>query len=120
MSRRVKIGLGIATAWPVIYGMLFVAAWLYLILSIIAQPGGRVEAPILVNTLFILAAITVAVDCVLVLFYLCHLANNDRIEKEMMTVWTIILLFGSIVAMLVYWYVYIWREEQPPVQSPGS
>ena len=47
---------------------------------------------------------------ILVSGYVAHLFSNDLVPNEKRWLWAIVLFCGSIVAMPVYWYLYVWRD----------
>lgn len=47
---------------------------------------------------------------VLLIIFLINVLGNDRVEKEKKIIWALLIIFGSIVAMPVYWYLFIWSE----------
>jgi len=55
-------------------------------------------------------------------FYIINVFLNDRVGKDMKVNWAVILFMGSIIAMPIYWYLYIWRDVPsalaPPQMNP--
>jgi len=50
----------------------------------------------------------------LLVFYLIHLFRIKRLDTERQILWAIVLLFGNVLAMPVYWYRYIWHQSHQP------
>lgn len=50
----------------------------------------------------------------LLVIYIIHLFKTDRIRKDTKALWAVVLFLGWFFAMLVYWYLNIWRE---PVEA---
>lgn len=61
----------------------------------------------------------------LTIFYMANVFRNDRVNKDMKVLWAVVLFMGSIIAMPIYWYLYIWRDvpspliSEPPLVSSG-
>lgn len=41
--------------------------------------------------------------------FITDVFNNNKIEKDIKVVWVIILFVGNLVAIPIYWYLYIWK-----------
>ena len=54
----------------------------------------------------------------LTVFYIVNVFKNNRIENDKKVLWAIVLFMGNMIAMPIYWYIYIWKE--PPVLSNRS
>jgi hypothetical protein len=48
----------------------------------------------------------------LLVFYIIHVVKNKRIKDDMRIIWILIIFFGSMFAMPVYWYLYILKEDK--------
>jgi multisubunit Na+/H+ antiporter MnhB subunit len=48
--------------------------------------------------------------------YIINVFGNDRVEKDKKALWAVVLFLGSILAMVVYWYLYIWRQTPAPAR----
>jgi hypothetical protein len=44
--------------------------------------------------------------------------RNDRVDKDKKVLWAVVLFMGNMIAMPIYWYLYIWREV-PTAGSPA-
>jgi hypothetical protein len=53
----------------------------------------------------------------LLVFYIVHLFKNPAIAGDRRALWAVVLFLGSIIAMPVYWFLYIWRRPEA-VASP--
>lgn len=62
----------------------------------------------------------------LLVTYILDTFRNDRVAKDMKALWAVVLFMGSIFAMPIYWYLYVWRDSppavagQPPTAAPNS
>jgi hypothetical protein len=54
----------------------------------------------------------------LMAFYIVNVFRNDRVDKDKKALWAVVLFMGNMIAMPIYWYLYIWREA-PAVDSPA-
>jgi hypothetical protein len=110
MSRGKAITLGIFTAWPFVYVVLF--PWLMFgIRSSGSGPGFGIIFPLHLLTMleiFVLLAI-----CIVYLF------RTERVAQDKKALWAVVLFLGHMIAMPVFWYLYIWKEpeQRTPEQS---
>ena len=42
--------------------------------------------------------------------FIADVFKNNKVKKDLKAVWVIILLMGNLIAMPIYWYLYIWRD----------
>lgn len=111
MKKTGKIVLGLATFWPIVYVFAFSTFFIVNLLLIITKriPGN----PIFFSSyvwLFVLHLITMLWMITLLVIYIVNLFNNDRVEQDKKALWAVVLFFGNMIAMPIYWYLYIWRE----------
>jgi hypothetical protein len=57
------------------------------------------------NCLFV----TTGMFIVLLPIYIVHVETNKNLTLLKQMTWVALLLFGSILAMPIYWYLHIWR-----------
>lgn len=48
----------------------------------------------------------------LTVIYIVNVYRNEHVQRDMRTLWVVMLIVGSFFAMPIYWYLYIWREGQ--------
>ncbi|MCA9397945.1 hypothetical protein KC573_03875 [candidate division WWE3 bacterium] len=59
----------------------------------------------------------------LYVFYIKDIFSNSRVAQKDRSLWILIIIFGNMIGMIVYWYVNIWKREKelskkaPTVQS---
>jgi hypothetical protein len=53
----------------------------------------------------------------LLISYLMNVFCNGRVTQSQRALWAVVLFLGSVIAMLVYWYLYIWREPKDTVET---
>jgi hypothetical protein len=118
MSRSKKLFLGLLAAWTPIYMVIFLVWWALMFWSF--DQGGP-QPP---NEQFFASFAVIAVlhaGTMLSAFgqmfcYLYHaLTKNDAIDPNMKVVWVIALFFVSMIAIPLYWLLYIWREPEASV-----
>ena len=111
MSKPVKILLAIATAWPLVYiGVFFVAMFGMMIAEVYAPTVPSDEIPLGFVALFAGYFLTIIWTMGLIAVYIIHLFKTDRVPKDQKALWAVVIFLGHMLAMPVYWYLYIWRE----------
>lgn len=120
MKKSSKILLALATIWPFLYMILFMGVAVSLIFLRGNEPGfiWAIIIPLHILTMLWIMGLTV--------FYMVNVFRNDRVNKDMKVLWAVVLFMGSIIAMPIYWYLYIWRVapspsigNEPPLVSSG-
>lgn len=119
MSKTVKLLLGLATVWPVAYMFLF---FVFIFSTILSGGGNPVNPPMEFVLVFVLHLFTMLVIAALTIFYIVNVFRNERVEKDKKVLWAVVLFLGSLIAMPVYWYLYIWKPapEAPMFSNPGQ
>ena len=116
MSKPVKVILGLATVWPLVYMLIFVGFWFYLVLGGMSQPEGGRVIPSGMIAIFVLHGITMLGNFALMAIYIYNVFNNDRVDKDKKALWAVVLFLGNAISMPIYWYLYIWPENDPQPQ----
>ena len=114
MKKPTKILVDIATLWPFIYMVLFMLFMLSAFFFI-SSPGGNDTAPWPFLIIFPLHILTMLAIMALTVFYMVNVFRNDRVDKDKKVLWAVVLFMGNMIAMPIYWYLYIWKE--PDVTS---
>ncbi len=106
MKRVAKLVLGVATLWPLIYFLGFTVLLFSIFTAIIEGRDGpemfAVIAPIHIFTILWVFMLTVV--------YIVDLFRNDRVSGDKKALWAVVIFLGGLVAMPIYWYLYVWRE----------
>ena len=55
----------------------------------------------------------------LVGFYICHMLRNKHVDKKESVLWCLMFFLTHLLAMSVYWCLYIWNHE-PAVDRPSE
>jgi hypothetical protein len=116
MSKGAKILIAAATAWPILYMFIFIV----LIVSAVFLSESQGEASWLWALIMPLHLLTMLLIFGLTAFYIVNVFRNKRIKSDMKALWAIVIFMGSIFAMPVYWYLFIWKETpaDPPASPP--
>jgi hypothetical protein len=109
----------VITIQPLLYFAGFLAY-----LPVVALRNGSSLPPM--GVMATLHVSTMVISISLMAFYVVHAVRSGHVGDEQKTPWVILLLFGSIVVMPIYWYFRIWKsghqndfekgecDEQPP------
>lgn len=112
MKKPAKILLLIATIWPFIYGIIFFVIMLSTFSSM--PMNGRTDLGAIDNLFRVilpLHLLTMLDVLSLTIFYMVNVFRNDRVAKDKKALWAAVIFLGNVIAMPVYWYYYIWQEE---------
>jgi hypothetical protein len=108
MKKPGKVLLGLVTLWPFFYLILFFAV---IFSTVVFMPGsGEPGPPPLIALILPLHLFTMLAVMALMVFYIVNVFRNDRVDKDKKALWAVVLFMGNMIAMPIYWYLYIWRE----------
>jgi hypothetical protein len=111
MSRGKAITLAVFTAWPVVYVILFMCMMFGMVMP--AFRGGRSSGPGLAfGIIFPLHLLTMLEIFVLLAIYIVYLFRTNRVAQDKKALWAVVLFLGNMIAMPVFWYLYIWKEPE--------
>ena len=111
LGKPAKIIVGLLTLWPLLYIFVFFAFMFTMVFTIPHQTTGQgVPAPFVV--IFALHLFTIFFMFGLVAFYIYYLFKTDRVPQDKKALWAVVLFLGNMIAMPVFWYLYIWREPE--------
>jgi hypothetical protein len=94
--------------------------FVFIFSSILFMPsqGGEESSPPFFFAIFIaLHLFTMLWIMALTVFYMVNVFRNDRVDKDKKVLWAVVIFMGNMIAMPIYWYLYIWREP-PAADSP--
>jgi hypothetical protein len=123
MKKPIKIILGVATLWPILYMIIsFVFAFSQVFLFSQEEVPSSSGLPIDFRVFFGLHMLTIFWIFILLIIYIVNLFRNDRVAKDMKALWAVVLFMGNMIAMPIYWYLYIWREPKETIEgtSPNT
>ena len=132
MKKPTKVLLGIATIWPFLYIFVFITAIvLFVVLAPPASgpsnPGDPVSMWVPFGFLGLIAVhmFTILEMLALKIFYIVRVFKTEQLDQNKRIMWTLLLVFVTILAEPVFWYLYIWRDSlaasqnQPQLPAPG-
>jgi hypothetical protein len=133
MRKSSKILLGVATLWPLLYLAIFLVGWVAMMVFVFSQipvsdnkvgaPAGEPPEAFVRGVLafFVLHFLTILWMMGLLAIYIVNVFKNDRVTDDKKALWAVVIFLGNIIAMPIYWYLYIWREPGPSLEtSQGS
>lgn len=53
---------------------------------------------------------TMLLMVILLIIFIRDVFKNDMVVETRKTLWTVLLLFGNIIAMPIYYYIFIWKK----------
>jgi len=113
LRKPVKILVGVGTAWIILYPILFIAGWFLMVTGFMF--GESTELPYFLPTLFPLIfplhCLTILIQFALMGFYLYHVIKNTTASEVLRVILGIGTFFMPYIAMPIYYYLYIWRED---------
>ena len=99
MKRSSAMLLGVLTFWPLLYMFLFIAG--IALASASALPFGA---------LFAVHGATMVLCIGLLIYYVVHVLRSPQKQSDRL-LWAILLFVGGMIAMPIYWYMFIWNAE---------
>ena len=117
MSRGKAIALAVFTAWPLLYMVLFFCMIFAMIMLDFQGSGHKSGPPTIFWIIFPLHFLTIVEIFVLLVIYIRDVFRNDRVPKDKKSLWAVVLFCGNMIAMPVYWYLYIWRVQPPTLDD---
>lgn len=103
MNKARIILLGAITALPLGYLIfMFSVSFLYSL----SYGGIRFQSELMP----VISSIVWFADVVLIIYYIVNVFRSQYLERDYRTLWTILIFFGSPIAMPVYWYKYILQK----------
>jgi hypothetical protein len=67
------------------------------------------------ESLFRFQLVSMLIMLAVLVFYIVHLFNTNRVPADKKALWAVVLVLGNLFAMPVYWYWYVW-----PRSSDGA
>src|ERR1039458_7771352 len=112
LGKPTKILIAAATAWPLVYLFLFMGFILSMVICGFPGPHtrGEVPGPFIFIVVFVLHLFTILWMFALLAFYITYLFKTDRVAQDKKALWAVVLFFGNMIAMPVFWYLHIWHE----------
>jgi hypothetical protein len=105
-----RILIGVLTAWPLVYFILFFVFMFGTV--IISGFFGREPLGGLIVLVFVLHMFTILLSFALIAFYIVFLFKTDRVDADKKALWAVVLFLGNMIAMPVFYYLYIWKKPE--------
>ena len=105
ISRTLALVIGAASAWPVIYMVVFMAYMLFTFAQI-PSSSSALSADAF-RYIFALHMITMLMMLGLLGFYISHVFKNAALRDDRRTLWALVLFMGGPVSMPIYWWLYV-------------
>ena len=116
LNKPIKLIVGALTAWPLVYMFVFLG---FIVVSIarMGRTGDPARGmPTTALVFFVVHFATILLMFGLLTFYAVYLYNSERVPKDKKALWAAVLFLGNVVAMPVFFYVYVWPDEWPNQQ----
>jgi hypothetical protein len=119
LSRPVKIIIGIATLWYVLYPIVFIGGMFLSmgLMPFLARSNYSSDGPFMMfpffSVIFPLHFCTIFLGLGLMAFYLVHVIKNTGGDETVRIILGIGSFFMSFIAMPIYYYLYIWLDTPP-------
>ncbi|GAM09587.1 hypothetical protein OR1_01867 [Geobacter sp. OR-1] len=111
MNRSKALFLGACTVWPILYMVLFMGVMFSQVLLMeVGKHASSVEMPLIMKIIFPLHFLTMIWIFALIAVYIRHIFKTDAVPQDKKALWAVVLFLGNMVAMPVYWYLYIWKK----------
>ena len=111
MKPSTKVLLGLASLWPFVYMIFFFIFVLSSFFFLSSSPGQEFGPPVSFMVVFLLHLLTILWIMALTVFYIVNVFRNERVDKDKKVLWAVVLFMGNIIAMPIYWYLYIWKDQ---------
>ncbi len=122
MTKAMKILLGAATAWPIVYMVGFSAIVFSAAMgAVMGGVNGGGSAPPTVGSMapmFVLHAFTMLETLGLLVFYVVHAIKNDKLDQNTRLLWAVVIFVGNVLAMPIYYFLHVWPDHSEPASNP--
>lgn len=121
MSRGKQITLAVFTVWPILYMLLFMSAiFAMMMMSGFSGSGDSSGPPTVMKIILPLHFLTMLEIFVLIVIYIVHVFKTDRVPQDKKALWAVVLFLGNMIAMPIYWYIYIWKQPEVSTREQGA
>lgn len=120
LGKTAKIIIGALSLWPLIYPFLFMSVGLGSMLWA-SKSRARGFAPETVFEAVALAHVgTIWLVFGLLPLYIVLLLKTNRVPNDKKPRWAVALFLGNVVAMPVFFYLYVWPDQWPVNDSRSA
>jgi hypothetical protein len=120
MTKTKALVLGGCTIWPILYMFLFMGTMFSQVM--VMNFGGRPPAGQISTVMKIilpLHLLTMVWIFVLIAIYIRHIFKTEEVRQDKMALWAVVIFCGNMIAMPVYWYLYIWKKLDCNIERRG-
>lgn len=64
------------------------------------------------DSMFRFQVFTVLLILLLIASYITFLFKTERVASDKKALWAVVLFLGHIIAMPIFWYLYVWSEDR--------
>lgn len=116
LSKAAKVLLGLATLWPIAYMFLFIGFIFYQVFwrGFLHHDSFAGSPPPAFALILAAHFFTILWIFALLAFYGTYLFKTDRIPADKKALWAVVLFMANMMAMPIFFYVYVWKEPAPP------
>ena len=115
LNRPTALVIGVLTVAPWAYFVFFISHFMPALDAMSSSPIPPEQFFHNFNLIFRLHLLVMALIVALMAFYIVHLFRSDLVASDKKALWAVVLFLGNLLAMPVYWYLYMW-----PRSSEGA
>jgi heme/copper-type cytochrome/quinol oxidase subunit 3 len=107
MNKNKALVLLFFTLLPFLYVVFFFYYWIEIFVKITNNQPDNIN-----SMFFVILPIHFGImieTIVLLIIYIKNVFKNENIEESKRALWAIVLFFGNLIAMPIYWYINIWK-----------
>ncbi len=108
MKKVKAIILGVFTIIPILYIIFFMFVFVHMFSSTVSSSNAESSID-LFKIIMPLHLGTMILIIVLLVIYIVNVFKNDTVESDKKALWAIVLFFGNMISMIVYWILHIWK-----------
>src|SRR2546425_12275989 len=110
LNRPVALVVAILTLAPWAYFVFFLAHFMSRFPTMPSPTAPAEQFFQEFETIFRIQMLVMALVLALMAFYIVHLFRTDRVPADKKALWAVVLFLGNLLAMPVYWYLYMWPK----------
>ena len=109
MNKTTKLILGVVTFLPLLYIIFF--SFTFDKLFVFDDPTYFFMNFQKFSILVILHLFSILLTIGLLIFYISNVFKNEKVPRDKKKQWALIIFFGHVIAMPIYWYINIWKDK---------
>lgn len=125
LTKRKKLALGFATAWPIAYLLCFFVVVVFAIASMtlgLHAVGPTRDMDLIFMLVLPLHALTIFGSMALMVVYVVHAMQNPKLSQNDRQLWAIAIFLGSLIAMTIYYFMHVLplADDADPAAHPPA